>query len=50
LGERPIEFSWCQPDEIHTIDEAIKLVRHKEWIQAMQEEYDFLVENNTWIL
>ncbi len=37
-------------DELHTIDEAIKLVKHKEWIHAMQEEYDFLIENNTWIL
>jgi hypothetical protein len=37
-------------DELHTIDETIKLVRHKEWIQAMQEEYDFLIENNTLIL
>jgi hypothetical protein len=37
-------------DELHTIDEAFKLVRHKEWIQAMQEKYDFLIENNTWIL
>jgi phage anti-repressor protein len=36
-------------DELHTIDEAIKWVRHKEWIQAIQEEYDFLIENNTWI-
>jgi hypothetical protein len=36
-------------NELHTIDEAIKWVRHKEWIQAIQEEYDFLIENNTWI-
>jgi len=40
----------CVPDEPFTINEAIKSIEHKEWIQAMQEEYDFLIDNGTWIL
>jgi len=37
-------------EEPQNIEEALTCENSKEWECAMQEEYDFLMTNNTWIL
>lgn len=37
-------------EEPKTYEEAITSSDHKQWEQAMNEEYDALIKNHTWIL
>ena len=37
-------------DEPNTYEQAMESIDHKEWEKAMDEEYDSLIKNRTWIL
>lgn len=41
---------WAVSEEPKTYEQAIESKDHKQWEQAMNEEYESLVKNRTWIL
>lgn len=44
---RVLNAQFIDPQEPHTILEA---QQHKDWVQAMDSEYDALMKNQTWSL
>ena len=48
----PYTFSTIQGEALEpkTYDEAVSSTEAEHWTQAMQEEFQSLVENNTWTL
>lgn len=54
-SKAPLDVDFCctylaSNDESKTYEEAIKSEEKVEWKKAMDEEYESLVKNNTWVL